>query len=258
MKNLYERHNYLNKSILIMKSVVIREYDMKDAGFTIIKNESLFSKETIEKIERMDKHSKNVFIGKILRDDVETSNRIMKEFISIRKKFFELNDIHDEEILSIKKDAIFTINKICKNTSFDGYEFRNKGKYSSYMNINNKEFYYSSWKDTLDTKGFGKETLLLHKDYFLKDIKRIMKMYEKLPHNQMIKILSDYRFDYLNRNIPIENYRELNSDSKFRLNTKIGGSPFYIDDLTDGDMSEYLDIGYNFTIYVIPMIGLMI
>lgn len=44
------------------------------------------------------------------------------KFVEVRKWFFENNDIQDDDILSIKKDAIITT-KRCLATEFDNIRF---------------------------------------------------------------------------------------------------------------------------------------
>lgn len=257
-KELYERHLYLNKDITNLKSCVIQEYDIRDAGFSIIKFNKLLDKKTISWLSGLDKKSKNVQIGLILRDNIELSTKIMKEFIRIRKVFFESNNLEDKDVLSIKKDAIFTINKPCKNLIVDDYfEFRKKNKYSSYIYLSNIEFYYSAWTGNLDIKGLGKKIIKNNK--FIDDIKMIMKINETLPYNRLFQNLLQYRHKYLNYELPIEHYRELNSDNKFILkNNFFENYKVVLDNITEEELKEEIDITYNYIKFVIPLISLLV
>ena len=48
--SLYEKHNYLNKSIRHIINEKLTEYDIKDAGFNIIKRDKLLDYKMIKKL----------------------------------------------------------------------------------------------------------------------------------------------------------------------------------------------------------------
>jgi hypothetical protein len=231
---------------------------MRDAGFSIIKNHKLFDDETVEYLTGLSKMQRNIRIGIMLRENQDVSKFIMEEFVRVREKFLKLNNVGDQDILSIKKDAIITVNKHAEHLKFDGYEFRNKHKYSSYFYLNGKEFYYSSWEDVLETKGFGKQVVEAHSEYFLNDIKSIMRQNEKLNQDQIVRVLKNYREKYLGLKLPTDCYRELSFENKFRLKDKIAGEPVFLETLQDEKLIERLDITYNYINYVIPLIGLIV
>lgn len=258
-KQLYERHLYLNKNITNLKSCTIREYDMKDAGFSIIKYNKLLDKKTIKWLESLDKKTKNIQVGLILRENFELNKTLMTEFIRIRKKFFELNNIKDYEVLSIKKDAIFTINKTCEYCIIDDYfEFKMKNRFSSYLYINNIEFYYSAWNEDFVVKGLGKN--VINKNDFLLDIRKIMKLNETLSYESMFIYLRRYRSDYINYRLPISHYRQLDSYNVYILKEKLLNTeyPVQLDEITEEELKEKININYNYIKYIIPIIGLLL
>src|SRR5690606_18081729 len=101
----------------------------------------ILSNEIVNKLNRMDKLKKNILVGKFLRDNPNVNSFLMEEFIRIRKELFEINNIEVDDVLSIKKDAIFIVNKRLRNLNLnDDYKFQEKNKYTSYINIAGKEF----------------------------------------------------------------------------------------------------------------------
>jgi len=254
----FEKHNYLNTSILNLKNVVIREYDMSDGGFSIIKAKQLLPESTIKYLSNLSKLDRHIQIGKISKHDKDLSKALLDGFTEARKKFIDKNNIDTSIILSVKKDAIYLVNKLAKVTEFDGIKFSLKNQYSSYYYINGKEFYYSSWRNELDVKGLGKEVVASQKDYLLYTIKEIMRLNEKKDKCYMVKILKDVRKEYLNLELDFEYYREMNPENSFKLKESIGENICGLESLKDGRILDDINIVFNYINYIIPLIGLII
>jgi len=255
MDNLYLKHNYLDKNRRCIIGLPIRAYDMSSGGYSILKRNKIFSKKDIEKLDNMNKYDRNVLIGKLVREHSELTEILMDGFIDARKRFMYYNNILDEDILSIKKDALFIINKPANKLLFDGYTFKVEAIYSSYYYMNDIEFYYSNQKNLLDVKGISDETLERHREFILDDFCNIFKITEgndKLYRNQYIK---NYRHLYLNKELDIGCYRELNIDSYFKYKSIIGNRHYLIDDLDDINM---IDITYNYVNYITEFIRMII
>jgi hypothetical protein len=238
-------------------SSVIREYDLKEAGFNIIINEGLLSEKYINKLKEKTKDERTILIGKLMRKSKELNRSLTQSFGKVRKEFIELNDISEDKILSIKKDAIFVLNDRAEKEKFRGYNFRMKNKYSSFFKLSEKEFYYSSWKRSIDIKGINDKVKEDHKDYLIERIMRIMKLNETNSKENMIKILRMFRSEYLNRELDIEYYREFNSRNMFKYNFKLGKDGVYSENV-DNFMKEELDITYNYFNIIIPLISIII
>lgn len=255
-KLLFEKHNYLNKDILMLRKS-IREYDMSEAGFSLIKEYSLLPKKKINYLQNnFTKEERTKKIGKMMIYDSELAENLMECFIDIRRIFFEGNDISDNEVLSIKKDAIFVIGRTCDKLEFgDNIIFKPKNKYTSYFYLGNCEFYYSSYKNLLDVKGVSnKENPLLD------DIKNIIRYNEVMDKNKIYKYLKEFRNDYLNLELELESYRELNSRNSFKLKNNFSGFNIYMDEdvkITEEQL-EYLDISYNYNNFILPLINILV
>jgi hypothetical protein len=249
-KQLAEKTNYLNKDILYLKNTMITEYDIKSAGFTVIKNKKLLPEEEILELEQMDKEKRNIWIGKRILSFPKISEEIINGLSDIRKDFVVLNNILENEILSIKKDALFLINKNPNILKIGIFEFRAKETFTSYCFINKKEFYYSSRKDEMEIKGISDESRNYHKNYILKDIKKIISMSEKLTADQMFTFLKNYRSKYLNRELNKETYRDLETN-KFLVDG------YYLEDISD-EMLPSIDLSQNYLNYLLPLFNLIV
>lgn len=254
MAELYEKHNYLNKDIKVLRNTFINEYDMSAGGYSILKRAGALSSFEIEYLEKCSKLERNIYLGNKVREQPALNTLQIEGFTEARKLFFELNNIDPNSVLAIKKDAIFLIRTTVPYKEFDGFKFKIENTYNSYYNINDVEFYYKSSTNKIDTKGL-KKVQHLHQDYFLNDLARIFGLAEKNNQDYLIKYLKKYRRQYLGRELDVNCYRELNLDSMFRYKNNLAGEIL---------LSEYpipleeLEINYNYINYIIPLIGMYI
>ena len=158
---------YLNPEIEYLFDHPIYEYDMKNAGFSIIKEFHLLPQDIIDRLSHMEKMKQTIEIGKIQRDDKNFSKQLLDKFSYCRKVFLMENHLEEDEIISVKKDAFF-ITKKCIRTHFGGIYFRIKNEYSSYIRFvenHNIEIYYNI--NGIDVKGIGESGCSKHKLYML-------------------------------------------------------------------------------------------
>jgi len=250
---LANEHIYTNENIGLLKSI-IREYDMREAGFSLIKEYGLLKPSKIKYLEEnFTKQERTIEIGKLQSNSKTLANDMMKAFREARVKFCNLNGIENEDILSIKKDAIFIIKKQCRELKLSkNIEFSMKNRYSSYCCLNKMEFYYSVWNNNFDIKGAtNKEHPLLE------HICTIIKYNEKSNKDIIFKQLQKLRIEYLERSLPVEYYRELNPNNKFRLLEHYTRYALYLDDVSK-DFLDQIDISYNYINFIIPLISILI
>ena len=256
LNRLYEKHNYLNKDISFLCNTRINEYDMKAGGYSILKRAGALTSKEIDYLEHCPKLERNIYLGNKVRENRELNELQMNGFIEARKMFFELNQIDDNSVLSIKKDAIFLIRQNVYNLQFDGFTFNLANTYNSYYYFPNVqgdaiEMYYKSKDNTVDIKGLGKDNIPLHQDYFIKDLCTIFRLAELGNRDTLIKHIKRYRSKYLNRELNPNCYREMNLMSLFHTIHTFGG----MDVLTEvcDDIDE-LNIVYNYKNFILPLI----
>ena len=250
---LYEKHNYLNKDIEYLINQEITEYDIKSAGFNICKKYHLLDDKKINHLESLDKKRRQITLGLYQQHDQEFKEILNSKFVEVRKEFFEANDLKDEDVLSIKKDAIITLRK-CYNTEFDNIIFSDKNNYSSYFYINKFEFYINP--TIIHVKGISDDKLELHKDYMLDFLHKIFRLFETNPNKKyIIDNIREFISYYKDKRLHIGYYRELNKDSLYKLNRS------FIHDyigLQHVNSLENIDISYNYMKYIIPMINILL
>lgn len=256
---LYTKHNYINRAIDVLLYPVY-EYDMRDGGFSIIKEFGLLPPSSIKVLSQMNKFDRHVAVGKEVGANRDLSIDLMDGFVEARRAFFVKNDLDARSVLSIKKDAVFVIGRKCKEVNFGKYiKFALKNSYTSYYRVNNIELYYSSKSRILDVKNLGKESFILTHP-LLKEVSKILFYYEN-NKSLVFKKLQQLRLDYLNRKFPISYYRELNSEGYFRTSHNIGNvlSVTISDENIAASMNiKDIDISYNYENLILPLINILI
>ena len=212
--SILERDNWTTQADLVISDIY--EYDMRRGGLSIIKEKKLLSDEEISKLESMAKHDADVTIGKMERINDTLRDGKKNGFTEYRLLFGELNELTDDDIISVKKDAIFC-RKYCPNNKIGTYiEFREKNHYDAFLQLprpNKLELYWNSDTDNIDVKGIIEKKVELHKDYMLKEIARVIRKlatYDTIgAQKELVKFMNEYKFGRLQPNY----FRQLNPDS---------------------------------------------
>ena len=218
MSNILERDNWLDTSVDFMISDIV-EYDMRRAGLSISKDFKLLPESKIKEIESMEKGKADRILGLIQRSDKEYKEKLKEGFKLCRIKFGELNELTDDDILSVKKDAIF-VKRYCEYTQvYENIEFREKHHYEAYMILKSTgntrlEFYWGS-DGILDVKGITEENVKLHAEFMMKMIWTFIKYLTQYDYDgarkYLIKFIDKYKFGSL----PMGYYREFNAQSMY-------------------------------------------
>lgn len=245
--------NYLNSNIKFLNKKVY-EFDIRNAGLSIIKEFNLLSIEEILYIESLPKFESNVYVGKLRRNNKEFSENLSKHLRQTVVDFIDTNNILEENILSIKNDAIFIISNSnpIKQQTVNNIFFKLENIFTSYYNLNNIEFYYKSDKNILISKGINEDIFEdINTKYFVDWLKLIFRLMESSNKKALLKELKDFQYKYLNRLLPIQYYCEFKNDNMYRYNN------YYIKNLEE-DMKNRIEIEYNYIGYILPLIKIVI
>lgn len=211
MNYLPEKSNWFNPKIEYLFNSLIYEYDIRNAGFSIIKEYGLLNSNEIIRLSQLDKLTQTIEIGKLMGKDKEFSIRLQEHFSLIRKFFIDSNYIIDNDIIAVKKDAIFST-KECSELKFGLVEFRVKNKYSSFIRFprnNNLEIYYNDGCK-LEVKGITETNLNKHRLYMLNFIQKMIKFIE--TRNIAVKsFFRNFIMDYKWFNLETDYYLRFNN-----------------------------------------------
>lgn len=202
------KQTWLNPNIEYIFNQEIIEYDMRDAGYSIIKEFKLLPDAEIQRLGTLPKGlERNKAVGILQRDNREFNRAFLDKFTEMRRIFIEINKITDDDIISVKKDAIFTIGAR-RRTRFGQIQFVPKNHYTSYVrlaDIQNMELYYSS--EELEIKGMGDVAYNRHRLFMIEFLKKLFGYLEsKNPYvrRYMMRFIDDYKSMALSEEFYIE------------------------------------------------------
>lgn len=206
---------WLNPNIEYLFDETIIEYDLRDAGFNLIKQYHLLPEEKIRELTSLGKGiERHIAIGKLQRNDKEFSKLLNNKFAEMRAIFISANNLTDNDILSVKKDAIYTIGECSKLRFGHTLEFARKNVYSSYLrlpNIQNLEIYYS--EDGVDIKGMSDSSINRHRLYmmdFIRETISLLELKDPKVKRKMKQFIKEYKSFELDEGY----YLEFNNMSK--------------------------------------------
>ena len=245
--DLKSRSNWTSKSIVYLKNATITEYDLRSGGLSVIKQSKLLDQKYIDRLDAMEKDKRNIAIGKLQLRVESLSKSMVEGFGEARQMFADQNGLTEADVLSVKKDAIFVINKKIAHTKVSEFlEFRPKNVYTSYMLIGTKEAYFSSMDNSITIKGVSDAVREKQAGFLFRDAARFMRQSERVDRSLLYENLRKYRSDYLNRRLPIETYRNIDTGM-------FATDEYELDDV-DEEYLESIDIAYNYVYFVLPMI----
>lgn len=255
---LFKRVNY-TANVSSIKGLPIREYDMRNAGMSMIKRYKLLPDKAIAKLEALSKYDMNVAVGKLRKEMPDFSTDLSNAIRTSMIAFLVKNKIEESDILAIKNDAVFIASHSKPTiTEINGATFLNKHSYTSFLKIDNMECYYNSSTNILDVKGIGSSVLESGKGV-LSVIAKIMSDKESLSQDDFNREIIKFRRDYIHGKLDVEVYREFIGNGKFRqLNggfevTKGMHILSYLNEASN-EIVDQIDKRYNYIKVVVPLL----
>jgi len=231
----------------------IWEYDMTSAGFTMAKKSGLLHKEEIKFLENLPKQKRVVELGLMLRDDPDLLKAVEYGIRKTIKKFCISNEINESDIISIKRDAVFST-RPAPILEIDGAKLHEANKYTSFFLFNRTELYWNTEKNKASWKGLGKEVVKRDSPYFLKFLLNIIKSCEKGSARDIAYKLNNYRIQYISLKLEKECYRECNKDGMYRHLVNLYNSAILTKSFPG---FENLNPIYNYQEFIIPLFSVL-
>lgn len=247
--NLWSNINY-KYPLKFCYNTFIREYDMSKANINSLLYKKRITKEQYDYLFNTDKQTREIQIGLMIQKDPSVYQDIQDGIVEGKKRLFLYNDLEDQDILSIKNDAVFVLRKELSNTTFGNFVFVCKNVYTMYMQILDLEIYYGdkvnidgSLSINIDVKGINDSIVFRSHSPGILDV--ITDVCYFIQHDSItvaIQYLSDIYDRYINRKLDVCYYREFNYESKFVLYTP--NFRYSLDTISDQYLSQ-IDINRN-------------
>lgn len=248
-----------NETISNVINSTICEYDIKGAhlvGIRILYGEDLYNK-----LSTMDKLDRNIYIGKMMKDDPELSSKLQELLFKFKEVFIKENNIFINNIVETTKDSLVLVQKIPINTIIKvkgvDVEFRNKdGIYSSFYRLGSKSILFDSLTGSLRIKGINMQTVndSVFVNSYYKDLLTTLETSISLGNIECLKTLKQMRQKYINSD-DINIYRSLNDKNHFIY--EIGGEIIETDVEISNPNAKLMKI-MNYRDFVMPLMKCII
>jgi hypothetical protein len=228
----------------------IVEYDIRKANINALRSRGVIDDSLYNMLFNADKQFREVYVGNMIKANPDIYKEIQIGIIDAKAQFFKANNIKNEEVLSIKNDAVFVLSSRKMKTQFDLYEFANKGYYTFYFKSLKKQFFYRFDKhtntDIIEVKGISEEKLVYHKDFFLKFLLDVFYTIERSSIEETLSYCNQFYEQYVSKRLDIHFYRELSPDNAYRI-TRTDGRSYGIS-YAEPQYLDLIDINYNLRI----------
>lgn len=248
MNHIWSNKNYKSKCQFLIDTDIY-EYDITKANISILIDSGAISLDLYNYLYNAPKSERTIVVGKMQGKDSNITQILNIGIENARRIFIESNNIDPNSIISIRNDAIMYVGHQASTLKIsDHTSFRMSGNYSSFYNIGFVDYLYKfdivTQYENMDIKGLGKESIKLHNEYMIDFLKELFYTAQIDGIEQAISMLQKFHSAYINLDLDIGYYRELNSMSKFKLNGMSMVSILYSDMLTNWD-KRYVDISFN-------------
>lgn len=261
--------NYLNDGLPFLVNCSITEYDIKSGNVSVMSEYNLIPKETIDEIARLPKSERVKRVGILQINNKPFAKSLENGFNLAVQEFIKQNGLDiDVDILAVKKDAVFVINKPILKPKVGTYiNFRPKGQYHAYLQLGRYEFYFGEKdgdryhitlknlvQEAKDTAG----ALAKLEPGIFSFLKEFISICEStnMDRRDVYQYLRDFIHYYKHRELDIEYYREFTREALFKVMLE-DGSTEYMDYVPD-ELEEYIDISFNYVNILVPLLQVLI
>lgn len=246
--SIISKHNYITPLQYIFSSD-IWEYDIKQANINALRATNSISDEQYQYLSNVPKDIREIYIGKLQREDNTLKEKISKGIELAKLEFAHQNNMNINNIIRIANDSIYYCSPYVIDNRFiniNGHilEFVIKNHFTSFLNLNRVLLFLNlnnSEEWVIDIKGINDSLHKYHED-FLTAVCSIVQAKRNAGTKLALNIFNKYYEDYVNRRLSINNYREFNADSCFRISTKFAT---YLYPAVENININIIDINYN-------------
>ena len=205
---------WTNKSIEFTFHSNVQEYDMEAPSVSICEHDKLLPKEIISELKLMSKTQRTIKMGKLQRDDKQFSENLLAGIRNIRKKFVEMNNLTENDILSLHSDACFINTNKSIISNIEGVNFRKKNSWNSYVRYKGIEMFYAD--GVITYKNISEELL---KQHTLGINKYLCTVFDKIENYDysILKYLSKFQKQYLQDKLPEYFYVPFGRMGKYKM-----------------------------------------
>lgn len=243
--------NY-NSGVPYIISGYIREYDIAKANINVLLAKGVISKETFDMLYASDRMTRQVYIGKLQKDNPGTADILKAGIKEAKEQFIIHNNLSESDILTIKNDALFILGKSPRITRFGNIEFVHKNTYTSFYKLGRLEIYYYYNKmdnrERIDIKGIKPDNLKLHDGYFLEFLKLVFCSAQIESLADTLDIITSFHEQFINRQLDIRYYRNLDSMCEYTFYSNMSAFSSFTASVLNQSSINDIDISVNINV----------
>lgn len=259
LSELASKHNYLTTIPFVFDSN-LWEYDISQANINALRAFNRISEEEYIRLANSPKMEREIAIGNKIARDKTIQTDIYRAIGEAKYKFLEESNIDPNRVIRIANDAIYFLspmnisNTNSKDVFINGNNqmtFRMKGYFTFFMNLksfNNIILFFFGPGDQygydIEVIGINDDKLHLH-SHFISFLINIINAYLNGGKISALYQFNNFYNDYVCRRLPVEYYREFNSNSKYRINSNYAS---YVIEYISQDNVDKIDINHNLNI----------
>ena len=188
----------------------IAEYDIISAGYSIVVKYKLIDDAAMQSLIALKdkKFERNLLIGRLSMNN-DLAMRVTRLIDKHITRFIKKNSISDQNIVSIKRDAVFMVavaTRIKLDTS--GIKFKLANYYSGFIKIDRMEFYFLADDIVIKNSHADKTNLFLTK-VILQTFKMVQQNY---PKNRIIDFLDKTQEAFISASLDTGFYKHLKTN----------------------------------------------
>lgn len=263
-----------NDKLPMLANSLITEYDISMGNVSIMEAFELVPKEMIDYLKGLSKYERVVKVGLLQKEDKEFAKKLEDGFTQAVQKFIQSNHLDiDTDVTDIRRDAVYVVSRPIRYTSFSkgAIKFRPKSSYHAMLKLSQglmvfyrnrseiKEGMHHIEVDGLireDAKAFNEVMRRLTPGplAFLEEFMEVTEGCNQRK-SEMYRWLIDFADLYKSKKLDPEYYREFTKKATFRIITEEGTH-----EVTnfEEEMFDDLDISYNYTHMIVPLLQIIV
>lgn len=233
----------------ILVDTTIKVYDIRKANISVFREAGILDDQTYRYLYQAEKLEREIYIGNLLAANPGYSITLSEGIKEAKKKFFDLNNIQDAEVLEIDNDAVYLLSDRSVLQQVSDYVFFNDAEsYTSfYTDGKLRYFYYANRitrQENLKVKGLGEYGSMVHANFMIDFLKVLFHTAQFEGSDKAIELLRHFYSQYISKSLDINFYRELNSQSGFAFVDMNTLHKIYTN-IPDYHYKNIIDISYN-------------